>query len=707
MSLYSSLTQVLAPFAAKINGLLTGWDGTEYTTPGEAVRQQISDLHVLIGDVPGVGVSGSAVSYDGTESGLSATNVQAAIDENAANVSSTNERLDNVEGLVLGAPDMIQLTATADFSAWKEKKTIDYKGSVTTNSDTIYCDAYLLVEDYAIDGSICFLDNTENNGYFVAIAFYDSSKSFLSRAGHVSGARNLQLTIPDNAVYFRIVLVYKVDGTAVQGLVANHHLDQLFIKKEVEVQGLVLDVADLKSTMDEIEGGTEYVTGGDVTNYDTINGLSWQEKHSIGNNGTISTNNDVMYCADFLEVNKYAIDGEIRFADKTYNNGFFIGCAFYTAPRVGDDVWVSRYGYVSGNRNMSVPVPSGAVYFRIVLVYKIDNSAVIATMDNVPLDQLFIGYADNNYQGLVFDLSQMRGAYRGRPSLMDIPPVFISSTMKTPGQGLTKIDDYFVKSLAGSDSYDSAGSTAQIKLYNSSFAEIGHMLHNLGHGSGICYNQTFDAFLMGNGNSDIAPRLDILLGATASVESAVNENEPEYFFGGDNVLSIYLTKNGEELLAGADGATWCTAGNDRLVFISLRRSLDKARVFYLAMLGVGSEDFSLLDNGYGTFVNGKSDSELNGTIKILKYYEPISETIASAQGMMYDKGRLIVSSSKTNCLFYVIEFFERGYSITRNLKCTFFNADGTEQSCEPEGVVGVGDGHFYCATTKGVIEFYA
>ena len=90
MSLYSSLTQVLAPFAAKINGLLTGYDGTKYATPGEAVRTQISNLHVLIGDEPGVGVSGSAVGYDGTESGLSATNMQGAVDEF---LSNTNERL--------------------------------------------------------------------------------------------------------------------------------------------------------------------------------------------------------------------------------------------------------------------------------------------------------------------------------------------------------------------------------------------------------------------------------------------------------------------------------------------------------------------------------------------------------------------------------------------------------------------------------------
>lgn len=64
MSLYSSLRQVLAPYAAKLNGLLTGWDGTEYNSPGEAVRSQISALHVLIGDEPGTAINASAVGYE-------------------------------------------------------------------------------------------------------------------------------------------------------------------------------------------------------------------------------------------------------------------------------------------------------------------------------------------------------------------------------------------------------------------------------------------------------------------------------------------------------------------------------------------------------------------------------------------------------------------------------------------------------------------
>lgn len=95
MSLYESLTRVLAPFASRLNGLLTGYDGTVYSTPAEAVRMQISDLHVLIGDIDGdAKISGSAVSYDGTESDLTATTMQGAVDEVCENVSELNGRLD-------------------------------------------------------------------------------------------------------------------------------------------------------------------------------------------------------------------------------------------------------------------------------------------------------------------------------------------------------------------------------------------------------------------------------------------------------------------------------------------------------------------------------------------------------------------------------------------------------------------------------------
>jgi lysophospholipase L1-like esterase len=94
MSLYSSLTQVLAPFAAKINGLLTGWDGTKYSTPGEAVRTQISDLHVLIGDVPGQAIDSSAISYGDS-------NVETALDTVNGRLTELDDALNEVVTPVL------------------------------------------------------------------------------------------------------------------------------------------------------------------------------------------------------------------------------------------------------------------------------------------------------------------------------------------------------------------------------------------------------------------------------------------------------------------------------------------------------------------------------------------------------------------------------------------------------------------------------
>lgn len=445
-----------------------------------------------------------------------------------------------------------------------------------------------------------------------------------------------------------------------------------------------------------------------VTKYKAVDTLGmWVEQASINNDGNVRANNDVMYCSEYLTIEKYAIDYTIKLSDRTEGNGFFVAIAFYNSSKG----WISRNNYVSGTRILSTPIPTNAVFFRLNLVYKVNGSALPAILTNFPLDELDLCYAEQT-GGLVSSIEQLQTdveTLQGMsvpPDTMDLPVSYVSSSMKTPGQGLAKVGNNFVISQAGTDSYDSAGSTVKIQVYDSSFANIGFMWHNLGHGSNICYNPTYDAFLMGNGVANVSPRLDILLNASANVRSAIDGNEPEYLFGGSNVMSIYLTKNGTELLAGADGALWCVGGNDRLVFISLRRSSDKARVFYLAMLGVGSTDFSQDSAGYGTFVSGKSDSELNGTLKILKEYQPISDSINSTQGVTYDKGKLIVSYSTTACLLCKLALYDAGYKITDKYKVAFYNANGTEATCEPEGVEKVSDNHYYCATTKGVIDFY-
>lgn len=47
----AQVREITSPISAAVDSIKTGYDGTVYNTPGEAVRTQINDLHVLIDDL--------------------------------------------------------------------------------------------------------------------------------------------------------------------------------------------------------------------------------------------------------------------------------------------------------------------------------------------------------------------------------------------------------------------------------------------------------------------------------------------------------------------------------------------------------------------------------------------------------------------------------------------------------------------------------
>lgn len=77
MTLYQALTQILSPYAERIRGLCTGYDGTTYASPQEAMNQQISDLHDRMDTNQ---VAASAVRFDDTDTGSGYNNVQDALE---------------------------------------------------------------------------------------------------------------------------------------------------------------------------------------------------------------------------------------------------------------------------------------------------------------------------------------------------------------------------------------------------------------------------------------------------------------------------------------------------------------------------------------------------------------------------------------------------------------------------------------------------
>lgn len=87
----AEVRELLAPISAALNGIKTGYDGTVYDTPGEAVREQINNLHVLIGEKPGTAIDASAVGY----------NYSNVADE----LDGLHERLDQYEDVFSGDVD--------------------------------------------------------------------------------------------------------------------------------------------------------------------------------------------------------------------------------------------------------------------------------------------------------------------------------------------------------------------------------------------------------------------------------------------------------------------------------------------------------------------------------------------------------------------------------------------------------------------------
>ena len=409
------------------------------------------------------------------------------------------------------------------------------------------------------------------------------------------------------------------------------------------------------------------------------------------NNGVVDTNTNAICSRIFLPVEKYAPDGFIRFLANTQNTYNFAISLYSSAS---ESSHITRIGFVT-SKEIDIRNYPNAAYFRLTLVYKDENNSQVLSAgfsDGFDLDQLFILYPSKLQDVGVNANTSVRVATR-RSEVMHK----CITTALRKGQGFCKFGNYWLVALSSGASF-SSGSTATnyIYIYNENFSQIGSIAHNLGHFSCLSYNEEMDVFISSNGDAGEYPRLDILLDAATHVQAAINGQTSQYMYGASDVIHIPLHTSAKDLYGVSDAGVWCFGGNNRYVYISVRNRTQQTRRFYKGILGVGTANFA--DSGttdvtaWGTFLSGKTNQQYNGTLKILDVYE--GDNIASAQGLDYYNGKLVLSSSADNIDINVVNLDDNNYQIIGYHRISNLAADGSSIQTEPEDLTITEDGIF-------------
>ena len=196
----AEVTELLAPISAALNGIKTGYDGTVYSTPGEAVREQINDLHVLIGHVPGQAIDASAVAYNDSNVAAELADVNGRLVDKNGTDEVTPKNLQILEKEF--SSNLINMDAATD-GKYITADGVEHNGNyfvtdfIPVEAGANYCGKYLYTN--ATSGNSILYDL--NIRY---IACYDANKTVMPSAGKNTATTTYPYIVPDGVAYVRL-----------------------------------------------------------------------------------------------------------------------------------------------------------------------------------------------------------------------------------------------------------------------------------------------------------------------------------------------------------------------------------------------------------------------------------------------------------------------------------------------------------------------
>ena len=219
--------------------------------------------------------------------------------------------------------------------------------------------------------------------------------------------------------------------------------------------------------------------------------------------------------------------------------------------------------------------------------------------------------------------------------------------------------------------------------------------HNLGHVASQDYNSLSDAVLIGNGSSGtVKPRIDIIQNASTQAQGTCFE------VGQGSVVSIPFYTSSKDI--GGTGCCACWGAGKNIIYMILDTGTQYT--IYKLLVGMGANNYADTTGTdltkWGTFISGCTDSQYNGTAKILETYTYDGTKLPVLQGMAYYKGHILLPCSMNRIHILKLSLSNSKYNVVDNININQYKTDGSIQSLELEGCVVVDDSYILCTVSS-------
>jgi hypothetical protein len=271
------------------------------------------------------------------------------------------------------------------------------------------------------------------------------------------------------------------------------------------------------------------------------------------------------------------------------------------------------------------------------------------------------------------------------------------------GQSFTIVkDELWVFNEAPDDHSAFTGTLTRYNKYT--FAQIGNVItHNLAHCNAVDYNAKNDCLLIANGSGDATLKPSIYI--FPNVSNWVNLTQADFNTIDKVVINFYDALRADISLPKAN-ACWGEDNNGKNNIIYLSGNNQK-KIFKI-ILGMGLNNLSVVPTpdtliNWGSFLSGKSDTQYNGTAKIIKTFTSTVD-FGSNQGIIFYDGGLLSSIGFTNVQAVHLQLLNNN-SIRCDKAYTtqILDDSGNNIDVEAEGVT-ILDGLYLLQGYRGALE---